>query len=258
MGIRFVHTDSIRFLIWEELASLGIKHCFTIAPEDFGIKTEKDRSLLQQRYEEARKQAGCLSKRIFFPQQVHGNKVHPIRQGEEGIASVAGEYIPNCDALITDVPGYTLISQYADCTPISIVDGRQKVISCVHAGWRGTKGRILLRSLNMMMEEYGSCPADLQLFVWPGIRQPSFEVDEDVAKVFMEEFSEYPTEHFLYGKGEKFHIDLVFLNVEIAKRAGIPQKNIHLSGICTFADPRFHSYRRDKDSSGRMALLMEI
>lgn len=258
MGIRFIYTDLINYLEWEELSSLGIKHCFTIKPQDFGIKTEKDGALLRRRYEAARQKAGCLSEKIFFPQQVHGNRVHILREEESGIPFVAGSYIENCDALITNRFGFTLISQYADCTPISLVDRKHRVIACVHAGWRGTRGRILLESLCSMNKEYGSDPFDIELFLWPSIHQPSFEVNRDVAELFTESFPEHPFDAFLFQKGNKYHIDLVFLNVEMAKSFGIPGKNIHLSGLCSFSDPRFHSYRRDKEVSGRMAMILEL
>lgn len=38
----------------KNVLKIGIKHCFTIKPCDFGIKTEKDKALLCRRYEEAR------------------------------------------------------------------------------------------------------------------------------------------------------------------------------------------------------------
>lgn len=46
------------------------------------------------------------------------------------------------DALITNEKGVTLVTYYADCTPLFFVDTKNKAIGLAHAGWRGTVGRI--------------------------------------------------------------------------------------------------------------------
>ena len=42
------------------------------------------------------------------------------------------------DALVTDEPGVTLVTYYADCTPLFFADTKRRVIALAHAGWRGT------------------------------------------------------------------------------------------------------------------------
>ena len=53
-----------------------------------------------------------------------------------------GSGFMNVDALITNEKGVTLVTHYADCTPLFFVDKEKKAIGLAHAGWRGTVGRI--------------------------------------------------------------------------------------------------------------------
>lgn len=258
MSLQFIRSQRSNYLIWKELSNLGIRHCLTLRPDDYGFKTNPDKENLKQLYIQARSFAGCRSLKVIFPQQVHGSEVMPVYEDTMGTISLAGEYLPSCDALITNISGYTLVSQYADCIPISLIDRRQSVISCVHSGWRGTSQRILCHTIEKMNHLYGCNPEDIHCFIWPCIHQESFEVDADVAALFEAEFSQYPYEEFIYSKQLKYHIDLVYLNIQMAISQGISRENIRPSGLCTFTDKRFHSYRRDKTNSGRMALVMEL
>lgn len=258
MALSFITHQHSNYLFWQELSDLGVKHCFTLKPDDMGIKTASNPEKLTLLYEKACRFANCTSERVLFPQQIHGGNVHIVTRETLAIPSLAGEYLPDCDGLITDVPDYTLISQYADCMPISIVDPVKRIIATVHSGWRGTSLHILSTALSTMTDHFGCTSADIHCFFWPSIHQPAFEVDQDVAETFTATFPKYPSEDFISRKGIKHHVDTVYLNTQLALEQGIKKEHIHHSDLCTHQDERFHSYRRDKDSSGRMALIMEL
>ena len=257
MSIRFEkYKDSI-YLKWQELEDLGIKHCFTTASMDMGIKTCKDKMTLAQNYEHAKEFAGCAADITIFPQQVHSDSISIITDPKcDTLPSQYGRYIKESDALITDISDITLVTQYADCTPISLVDPVKKIIASVHSGWRGTSMGILQNAIIAMKENYMSDPGDIKCFFWPSISAEDFEVDEDVAQIFKKSYED--PESFIYKKGHKYHIDLEYVNKMLAVKNGIPVENIYTSNISTYSDKRFHSFRRDKQNSGRMALLMEL
>ena len=60
-------------------------------------------------------------------------------------------------------------------------------------------------------------------------------------------------------KKQKYHIDTVKINQELLKKAGLKQENMIDSNICTMCHPEyFHSYRVDKENSGRNAAIISL
>ncbi len=45
------------------------------------------------------------------------------------------------DALLENTPGSVVAVKTADCVPILLVDERNRALSAVHSGWRGTAAR---------------------------------------------------------------------------------------------------------------------
>jgi polyphenol oxidase len=74
---------------------------------------------------------GIQSAQLVFPRQTHTNYVVKSSEFPEN-------EIKETDALVTNQPGICLCVQTADCVPILLFDPVEKVISAVHAGWRGT------------------------------------------------------------------------------------------------------------------------
>ncbi len=256
MSLEFISYNSVSYMQWKELSKLGIKHCFTTYPEDMGVRTNSDKSNLVQNYNKAKTFANLKSKQTFFAQQIHDKNIGIIKSLSDGTEFFLGRYMNNTDAIITDIPDVTLITQYADCTPITLWDTKNRVLASVHSGWRGTSLKIIESSISGMISNYNSNPADIHCFVWPSIGCDDFEVDEDVADIFRDSFSF--ADEVIYKKSIKYHIDLVSIIQRVALENNLLKEHIYLSNISTFSDMRFHSYRRDKENSGRMALLMEI
>ena len=71
----------------------------------------------------------------------------------------------------------------ADCVPILVFDKKNKIIGCIHAGWKGAltgiiKNTILkMKKFNLRNEIYAS--------VGPCIGKKNYEVDNDFFKKFM-------------------------------------------------------------------------
>ena len=54
------------------------------------------------------------------------------------------------DALVTAHAGVAVSVRTADCYPILLADDRNRAVAAVHAGWRGTAARIVVRALEEM------------------------------------------------------------------------------------------------------------
>ena len=53
-------------------------------------------------------------------------------------------------------------------------------------------------------------------------------------------------------KNNSYYLDLnKFIKVDLVKK-GVESNKIKIDNSCTFGDSTLHSYRRDKESSGRM------
>jgi YfiH family protein len=163
--------------------------------------------------------------------QVHSDRA--IFAGTPGVQDEA-------DALVTNQSGFALAIRTADCVPILIADPAHHAIAAVHAGWRGTVAGILAKTLADMSERFDTASEDVLVAIGPAIGLSCFEVGPEVSVQFGQ-------------PAEKTHIDLVDVNRQQAMRAGVPGSRISVLGRCTRCEAtQFHSYRRDKEHSGRM------
>lgn len=179
---------------------------------------------------------GISSEQIAAPLQCHSANVQIVNQ--------PGEF-KECDGLLTNVPRVALVVSVADCVPIFIFDPSNEVIAAVHSGWRGTVQGIVANAVGKMIEEYGSRPANLVAFIGPSAGVCCYEVGNEVA-VQMDP-------GVVVNKDGKTFVDLKRANKNQLMEMGVIETNIEVSSYCTICSPElFHSYRRDRDASGRM------
>ena len=175
---------------------------------------------------------------LFIPRQTHSVCV--------GWAEGPGE-MPDTDAVITQVPGLCVAVKTADCIPVLLYDSRQKLVAAVHAGWRGTVGRVLCITL----QEMRSQGEDVHAVIGPGISLRSFEVGDEVYESFLQ--AGFPMDYIAcryLSSSSKWHIDLKEANRWLLLLAGV--KHIHVDATCTLLSPGyFYSARRDTINTGR-------
>ncbi|HHT78343.1 MAG TPA: peptidoglycan editing factor PgeF [Actinobacteria bacterium] len=169
------------------------------------------------------------------------------------------KFIPKGDALITAIPDIPIMVLGADCNIILICDTDLKVISAVHAGWRGVLHDILGKTLDTMIEKFDCRQKNLFLFFGPSIRKCCFETDHDIYMDFKARFPEVFCIDSGILNGSRYFVDLTNILRYQAVRKGIDDKNICIIEECTCCSRRnlFFSYRRDK-KAGRQAALAYI
>lgn len=175
--------------------------------------------------------------RLVFPQQVHSKRV--IQVYEPGTIST-------CDALITAEKNLFLTVQTADCFPVFMFNPRKMCVGLVHSGWRGCAGNIVGRTIRYLYEQLESDPQHTLIGIGPGIQQPNYQVDQEVARYF--------NSAYLKKDGsERFRLNLQKVIFDQIIAEGVPRENIQCLNLCTFdRDDLFYSYRRDGQKSGRM------
>jgi YfiH family protein len=183
------------------------------------------------------------------------------------------------DASATNCPGLLLAVQTADCVPILLVDPKKRAVAAVHAGWRGTLQRIVVKAIGQMQMQFKTEPADLIAAIGPAIGACCYEVGTEVATQFLSQFAQAPEwfDEFRTGDepnpiqwlnmmppGHQPPPKKVLLDLRKANRAqllgvGLRAPNIFVSDLCTACrrDLLF-SYRKEGAQSGRLLSVIGI
>lgn len=189
---------------------------------------------------------------LFMPHhQVHGT--HSLVIDETFMALNPLEQmlaLDGVDAVCTHLPEVCVCVKTADCIPVLLWDEKHRVVSAVHAGWKGTLKRIVEENVSLLCEHYGTQPRHLHAIIGPGIGSESFEVGDEVYALFADAHfpmdllaQRYPSMH--QPEGEKWHIDLWECNRLQLTGMGVPPEQIYVSGIDTYVHhDRFYSARR--------------
>jgi len=101
--------------------------------------------------------------RLVSPKQVHGTEVLCWNSGSES------EGTNIADAVITDEKGVLLLIKTADCQAVLLLDPVRGVVANIHSGWRGSVANIIRKTMNTMVEKYGSDPANILAGVGPSL-----------------------------------------------------------------------------------------
>jgi len=209
--------------------------------------------------------------KLISLKQIHSDAIH--------LFDSAPSELCRGDASATDRPGLLLGVQTADCVPILLVDPKERVAAAVHAGWRGTLARIVVKAIGRMQMQFKSKPADLLAAIGPSIGGCCYEVGTEVATQFLSQFAEAPEwfDEFRTGDepnpiqwlnmmppGHQPPPKNVLLDLRKANRAqllgaGLRAPNIFVSDLCTACrrDLLF-SYRKEGAQSGRLMSAIGI
>ena len=204
---------------------------------------------------------GVERDRMVVSYQTHTTNVRRVTREDEGKGVIRERDYKDVDGLITDVPGITLVTFYADCVPLYLVDQAHRAIGLSHSGWRGTVKRMGQVTMDAMKEAFGTRPEDLTVCIGPSICRDCFEVGEEVAEAFAEAFdARYRDELYsANGKPGKYQLDLWKANEIIFREAGVPKEQIHTTNICTMCNSDYlFSHRRVGEERGHLAAFLSI
>lgn len=190
--------------------------------------------------------------------QVHGVHIEEVTEKDRGRGAFSYETaIPDTDGLVTEAKNTALTMLYADCTPLIFADPVRKVIAVSHGGWRGTAGNIAGKTVDRMVEQYGCQRENILCAVGPALCRTHFEVGGEVIEKMRELFGEDTDRLTVPGPAGKYLFDLPGANEISLLQAGIPKEHIENSGICTWEDEHFYSYRKEHGRTGRhMAVIV--
>ncbi len=203
------------------------------------------------------KAAGFEYESLVASSQIHETVVRRVSKEHRGIGIYKPKDLLSVDAFVTNDPKVTLVTYYADCTPIFFVDTYKKAIGLAHAGWRGTVGNIVGEVVKSMKAEFDTDPKDLVCAIGPVIGACCYEVSADCADEFRKLFDEQSGVINLTQKPDKFMIDLALANSLLLQRVGVCKENIEISDLCTKCNSDLlWSHRATNGKRGTMAAFM--
>jgi len=200
------------------------------------------------------KDIGLKADDFFQLKQVHGDRIFVIdsKPDRHEMRKIEG------DALLTNLPGIGIAVRAADCVPILIAHP-QGIIGVVHAGWRGTKEKVLEKTLLRMKDEWDLDLSQTHVSIGPSICGQCYEVGEEVGGHFRD-----------WGSGvieegeKKLLLDLKLANLKLLQKLCIPPSQIEIRPECTLCrEADFFSYRgeikRGEKGEGRnFGWLMQL
>ena len=207
------------------------------------------------------REAGFDLPALTLGRQIHGNGVRVVTSEDRGRGQPPTfDAIPNADGLVTKDADVALGTIVADCVPILLYDPVQRAIGVVHAGWRGTVGRIGEVAVTVMDEAFSSRPSDLWAGIGPSIGPCCYEVGDEVVDEWLAS-GIADAKRAIVSRSPRSHLDLWTANRMTLERAGIQTHQIEAPGICTRCDRRYFSHRAwtaGERPRGRMIMVAQL
>ena len=259
-----------------------VKHCFTtrmggvskneFSSLDLSFNRGDDIEAVKENFRRVAEAMEVPAGQIVCSDQTHTTNVRKVTAEDAGSGLTKERPYHDVDGLITDVPGLMLATFYADCVPLYFVDTEHHAIGLSHSGWRGTVGRMGAATIQAMQKHYGTDPKHLICAIGPSICQDCYEVSEDVADAFKEEFGaeisqddstscySWNGKSILMNKGNgKYQLDLWGANRLVLLDAGILPEHLAVTNVCTKCNPDLlYSHRVMGDKRGNLAAFLSL
>ena len=172
------------------LKQLDIKHCFfnrkggiskgIYKSLNCGKGSLDKKNCINTNLNIATKKISKTSNKLILLNQVHSNKYFFIKDYKLKKNRLIG------DALITNKRKVILGVLTADCVPILIFDKKLKMISAIHAGWKGAYKGIINVVVKYFIKK-GSESKNLIAAIGPCISQKHYEVQDDFKSKFFKQ-----------------------------------------------------------------------
>ena len=192
-------------------------------------------------------------------QQVHHNSIALIDKSyQRKNCFLPAHALPETDGLISDVPGLTLMTRYADCVPLFFYSPAGRTVALAHAGWKGTLGHIGPKVVELLSGELKCQRHDIRVSLGPSIGPCCYEVSSTMAARAARELvggEEYSSE----SGGNKLVFNLWQANRQELLHAGIREENLYCADLCTSCNvDRFFSYRKERGVTGRFGAFIGL
>ena len=269
--MRLVEKNGVPYFVFENLENTGlVRHGFStrlggvsegcLSSMNLSFTRGDDPEKVRENFRRMGMVIGFETKDLVLSDQTHTTNVRLVTEADRGKGFDRERDYTDVDGLITDTPGLMLVTIYADCVPLYFVDPVHKAVGLSHSGWKGTVHRIGKVTLERMKEAFGTRPEDVQAAIGPSICQDCYEVSEDVARAFMDEFADQLDDRLVYRKGNgKYQLNLWNANERILLEAGIRPEHLSITNICTCCNHELlFSHRASHGQRGNLGAFLGL
>lgn len=196
---------------------------------------------------------------LCFTRQVHGTTVRYVTADDRQMPPL-DRLPPDCDALVTDVPGLPIVVFTADCVPVLLCDRQAGVVAAAHCGWKGTV-KDMPAAVVKAMTDRGAKPENIRIAIGPAISKCCFETGPEVPEAVYDLLGAdaeglCPPEEGVPGK---FMVDLKEVNRRRFLQLGILPEHIDVTGECTMCQSdKYWSHRATKGVRGTQASIIML
>ena len=180
---------------------------------------------------------------VVYLHQIHSDNVFVFNNNAKEFIEKEG------DAIVTNKENVIIGAFTADCVPVVLVDEVEGVIAAIHSGWKGTFNSITKKSIEKMIQEYGTRIENIKVYIGPHIRQCCYEVSEELKERFLDKTKIDENELF---NGRNLSMERCIL--EDLRSLKIEEDNIYTINLCTYCEEeiKLFSYRKSVGSYGRL------
>jgi len=223
---------------------------------NLGFKTDDKKENVIENYKRFCNAADFDVNSLVFAKQTHSTNVRIADKNDCGKGIFRERDYTDVDAHITNIPGISLVIHTADCVPVAFVDTKNKAIGNAHCGWRGTFGKLAVKTLSEMTKNFGTHPNDVICAIGPCICAKCYEVSEDLYIDFKNKFS---FDDAIFEKEGKFFLNLALINKLMLIEAGVKEENIAISDLCTCCEKKdLYSHRGLGPKRGLISSVISI
>ena len=239
-----IYGEKIKYIKSELLSKYtDISHGFTLRGNDF-MHADINSSTFTESKRKMAEELNIETNNLYFLNQVHDKNILKITENTQN-------EIKEYDALATNAKNKVLATCFADCVPVLLFDSKQKVVSSIHSGWKGTVKQIAKNTIEFMIANYNSQPNDIIAVIGPSIGPCCFQVNTDVKEQFVSIFGEKVI--------NENKVDLWGANKIQLINCGVKEKNIECLNICTCCNNhKFYSYRKGDKEAGRFTAFIML
>ncbi len=219
-----------------------------------GYGSNDDTQAVRENRQRAAAAFGRTADDLCTAYQIHGDHVVTVESAWRHAEA------PRADALVSNTPGVVLGILTADCAPVLLADGGNRVIGALHAGWRGALGGILEAGV-AGMQRLDARAATIRAVIGPAIGPDSYEVGPEFPAPFLAH--DAAAEDFFRPAAREGHY-LFDLPGYVARRLGaLGLADVARIGRDTYAEEsEFFSYRRNiqrgKQDYGRLLAAIAL
>ena len=208
----------------------NIKHCFFSRKNgvsqgvyeslNCGLGSNDNKKNVLRNLEFVSEKMECKKEFLVTLNQQHSNKVIHFENELEVKNKLQG------DAIITKLKNVAISILTADCAPILFYDPKNKIIACVHSGWKGALNGIIENTVKKF-NQLDSKNEDLIAVIGPCIGKKNYEVRNDFFKKFINQnkknesfFEKIDDEKYNFNLRDFINKKIFDLNVKNVENVG--------------------------------------